>query len=212
MDNKEKPETLQEVLMNFIENYNDYCNDLKSEDSTRPFNEFIKEELDAFNEHASQQTEALQAEIDARRMQVTCLEDDNEALTKEVERLRVRIIGLNEDLNTDNEMYLDEVERLNQLLNEKDARSDKNISDLRQSVADNSKTIKSLESEVERLKEENKLIRDELSAETNLRVKDLRVKNTQLVEALRECIMYCHDDTAIERFKKALSQNNQPEK
>jgi hypothetical protein len=31
----------------------------------------------------------------------------------------------------------------------------------------------------------NKLIRDELSAETNLRVKDLRVKNTQLVEALR---------------------------
>jgi hypothetical protein len=35
---------------------------------------------------------------------------------------------------------------------------------------------------------------------------------SQLEEALMECIMYCHDDTATERFKKALSQNNQPEK
>jgi chromosome segregation ATPase len=74
--------------------------------------------------------------------------------------------------------------------------------------------IKSLESEVERLKEENKrmntfntgqvLAREELKQ----KVKSLESKNAQLVEALRECIMYCHDDTATERFKKALSQNN----
>jgi archaellum component FlaC len=86
-------------------------------------------------------------------------------------------------------------------------------------VKSKNQQIKSLESEVERLKEDNKLIRDELSAETNLRVKDLRVKNTQLVEALRgvkkevearQNQAHCYRILLL--IDKALSQNNQPEK
>lgn len=41
------------------------------------------------------------------------------------------------------------------------------------------------------------------------RNKELQAENQKLREALAECIRYCHDDTATERFKAALSINSE---
>jgi hypothetical protein len=169
MDNKEKPLTLQDQLDAIEKILNNNFQDLLNESlEDRLTSEEIEAAIQSVFEYASQQTEALQAEIDARRMQVTCLEDDNEALKNEVERLKEE----NKRMNTFN---------TGQVLAREELKG----------------TVKTFRELNETLSE------------------DLRGKNgriTQLEEALRECIMYCHDDTAIERFKKALSQNNQLEK
>jgi chromosome segregation ATPase len=172
--------------------------------------------------HASQQTEQLQRVIKQEEIKL------NAVLQREKENNRVSmeytksLESEKEALQAKNEadkIYIDTLHgQIGDLKSEKEA--------LQAEIEHYKKLWKqdneALKSEVERLKEEIKYKvfdykhakgqLEKISADYESEAKTDKARITQLEEALRECIMYCHDDTAIERFKKALSQNNQLEK
>jgi hypothetical protein len=132
---------------------------------------------------ASQQNEALQAKTEADKIYIDTLHGQIGDLKSEKEALQAEIEHYKKLWKQDNEALKSEVERLKE--------------EIKYKVFD----YKHAKGQLEKI-----------SADYESEAKTDKARITQLEEALRECIMYCHDDTAIERFKKALSQNNQLEK
>jgi chromosome segregation ATPase len=134
---------------------------------------FIKEQDNDINRlklWGQQEISNLQAEVEKLKFSVQSLSDSILSYEAEVEgrgvEIRVLRDGIKPLQNTiddlrgkwnfeaeQNEKLKAEVERLNKLLNEKDARSDKNVWDLRRVVSEQQKRISQLEEALRRLQD-----------------------------------------------------------